>query len=248
MHKNGCFPPEKSLPFAPCLSCQPWHGAGWVQISAPPKLSFYTRGPARSAPLLVNQKANIDPGPAPRRHFSSLGKLRRGQRWMHGPGGHCRLHILGYFGFYPPRGQRGRGRTGAAAPNLRPSPNPACGAGLGDTQMWLIFPQLPLLEGKSLGRAFLIKPRHIFQPEARGRASRVFLSPRAKRKPARPNPALPALSGSATAPPPPGWLFGDVFSQKSGSRGAAVVGEGGFRQPRPARGRAALHRQLTGCW
>lgn len=124
MHKTGCFPPEKSLPFAPCLSCQPWHGAGWVQISALPNQSFYTRGRARSAPLLVNQKANIDPGPAPRRHFSSLGKLRRGQRWMHGPGGHCRLQILGYFGFYPPWGQRGRGRTGAAAPNLRPSPHP----------------------------------------------------------------------------------------------------------------------------
>lgn len=166
-------------------------------------------------------------------------------------GGTAGYKSLGILDFIPPGDSVAGAGWGQQHPTCAPhriQGTPARGAGLGDTQMWLIFPQLPLLEGKSLGRAFLIKPRHIFQPEARGRASRVFLSPRAKRKPARPNPALPALSGSATAPPPPGWFFGDVFSQKSGSRGAAVVGAGGFRQPRPARGRAALHRQLTGCW
>lgn len=115
MHKTGCFPPEKSLPFAPCLSCQPWHSAGWVQISAPPKLSFYTRGRARSAPLLVNQKANIDPGPAPRRHFSSLGKLRRGQRWMHGPGGALQATHPWVFWLLSPPGTAWQGQDGGSS-------------------------------------------------------------------------------------------------------------------------------------
>lgn len=203
-----------------------------------------------AAPLLVNQKANIDPRPAPLRQFSSLGKLRRGQRWMRGPGGHCRQPIPRHFGFYPPGASvagAGRGQQHPTCAPRRIQGTPARGAGLGDTQMWLIFPQLPLLEGKSPGRAFLIKRRHIFQPEARGRTSGVFLSPRAKRKRARPRPALPALSGSATAPAPPGWVFGDVFSQKVAPE-VQPSWEGGVSGSPGLPEAGALHRQLTGCW